>query len=86
MDNQKTKSYVIVDNKTKYYYVNDQLHRENGPAIVCGNGTKHYYRDNVLHREDGPASVFADGSKYWFLNGEHLTEKEFNKRVIKKEL
>jgi 8-oxo-dGTP diphosphatase len=33
------------------------------------------------HREDGPAVEWADGMKSWYLNGEYLTEEEFNRKV-----
>tara|TARA_B100001094_G_scaffold40487_1_gene35158 strand:+ start:3446 stop:3682 length:237 start_codon:yes stop_codon:yes gene_type:complete len=28
---------------TKYWYLNDELHREDGPAVQCANGTKYWY-------------------------------------------
>ena len=35
---------IIIDNYgTKRYYLNDQLHRENGPAIECPSGNKLWY-------------------------------------------
>ena len=49
--------------------------------VVSGNGTKYWYLNNKLHREDGPAMEFIDGGKYWRINGERLTEEEFNQRT-----
>ena len=61
---------VIVDAaKTKYWYLNGNLHREDGPAIEWGNGTKFWYLNDKLHREDGPAIEEANGDKSWWLNG-----------------
>lgn len=40
----------------------------------------------ILHRENGPAVIWADGKKTWYLNGNQLTEQEFNKILIKKRL
>ena len=48
---------------------------------VYANGTKIWYRNDQLHREDGPAAEYASGTKYWCLNGENLTEEEFNARM-----
>ncbi len=36
-----------------------------------------------LHRESGPAIEYADGSKEWYLNGQKLSEKQFNARKLK---
>jgi hypothetical protein len=54
-------------------------------------GSKFYYSDRkmtttTLHREDGPAYEDVDGNKSWFLNGEELTEAEFNARMNPVEL
>ena len=40
-----------------------------------------YNEDGQLHREDGPAVEWANGDKSWYLNGQRLTEEEFNKRT-----
>ena len=56
-------------NGTKYWYLNDKLHREDGPAIELANGTKYWYLNDKLHREDGPAIEWANGTKRWYLNG-----------------
>jgi len=53
---------------TKYYYVNNHLHREDGPAIEYINGEKHWYKNDLRHREDGPACEFPGKLKIWYLN------------------
>jgi hypothetical protein len=73
----------IYDNGAKEWYLNDQVHREDGPAYEGVDGTKAWYLNDQLHREDGPACEYADGTKYWYLNGKNLTEEEFNKRMKK---
>jgi hypothetical protein len=35
-------------------------------------------KNGELHRTDGPAIEWADGTKYWYVNGNRLTEEEFN--------
>jgi hypothetical protein len=52
-----------------YYYLNDKLHRIDGPAKEYVDGEKHWYQYGELHRIDGPAIEYADGTKYWFQNG-----------------
>jgi hypothetical protein len=34
-----------------------------------------------LHRLDGPAIEYTDGHKAWYVNGEDMTEKEFNEYI-----
>ena len=53
----------------KFYYVNNVLHREDGPAIEFANGNKLWYKNGELHREDGPAVEYLNGHKEWFLHG-----------------
>jgi hypothetical protein len=71
--------YIIVMNKkpickidsigTKSWYLNDELHRIDGPAVEYSSGTKYWHLNNKLHREDGPAVECANGTKGWYLNG-----------------
>ena len=67
---------------TRRYFNNaNQLHREDGPAIISPNGTKLWYQNDQCHRTDGPAIMWPDGRKWWYLNDRPLTEAEFNQRV-----
>ena len=77
----KTYTVNIYDNGTKYWFLNDELHREDGPAIERADGSKYWYLNDKCHREDGPAVEYADGNKAWYLNDEELTEAEFNART-----
>jgi hypothetical protein len=64
------KNGLIIDNDgDKCWYLNDQLHREDGPAIEYVDGHKAWYLNDQLHREDGPAIEYADGDKVWYLHG-----------------
>ena len=54
---------------TKYYYANNELHREDGPAVEYSNGEKQWYKNGKLHREDGPAIEYANDDKFWYKNG-----------------
>jgi hypothetical protein len=81
----KTITYTVtVDtNGDKYWYLNDNLHREDGPAVEFADGDKFWYLNGEYHREDGPAVELANGSKFWYLNGKELFEKEFLKETQK---
>jgi hypothetical protein len=59
----------VCTNGHKFWYLNGQCHREDGPAIEYSNGSKAWWLNGELHREDGPAIEFSDGGKYWYLNG-----------------
>ena len=61
----------------KYYNSSNQLHREEGPAVILDSGSRAWYQHGKRHRIDGPAIVFADGVCTWFLNGEMLNEREY---------
>ena len=57
---------IIDTDGTKRYYVDDVLHREDGPAIQYISGEKAWYKKGKLHREDGPAVEWARGDKEWY--------------------
>jgi hypothetical protein len=66
------KEYTVKvdEDGNKSWYLSDQLHREDGPAIEKAGGSKIWFLNGQRHREDGPAVEWADGSKFWFLNGQ----------------
>ena len=66
----------VYENGSKSWYLNGELHREDGPAIERSNGTKFWYRNGELHREDGPAIEYFNGLKEWHLHGKEATEEE----------
>ena len=62
----------------KRYYINNVLHREDGPAVEYASGTKHWYKNGKIHREDGPAIEHYLGYKAWWLNNKtYLRENLF---------
>jgi hypothetical protein len=71
----------VYANGDKYWFLNGERHREDGPAVENSDGRKAWFLNGKRHREDGPALERSNGTKLWCLNDEHLTEKEFNKRM-----
>ena len=71
----------VSENGSKAWYLQDKLHREDGPAIERADGSKFWFLNGQRHREDGPAIEWADGIKQWFLNGQRLTEEEHKRRT-----
>lgn len=59
---------TISNSGTITWWLNDKLHREDGPAIEYIDGSKGWYKNGLCHREDGPAIEYADGSRTWFVN------------------
>jgi hypothetical protein len=77
----KTYEVKVHDNGTKFWFLNGQRHREDGPAIEWADGDKSWYFNGKRHREDGPAVEGANGSKYWYLNGTKYTEAEWQAKL-----
>ena len=53
----------------QFWYLNDELHREDGPAIIYSDGSQGWYINGKCHREDGPAYIHEDGTQEWWVNG-----------------
>jgi hypothetical protein len=70
------KEYTVKvnDNGDKFWYLNGERHREDGPAIEYANGAKIWFLNGERHREDGPAAERANGTKVWYLNGKYHRE------------
>ena len=76
--------YEIDEWGTKFWRLNGEFHRTDGPAIERASGSKWWCINGKLHRTDGPAMEFANGSKHWYINGKQYSEEEFN--IIKEVL
>ena len=74
---------VECSNGHKSWLQNGLPHRLDGPAIEYADGTKNWCRNGLLHRTDGPAIEWYDGEIEWWINGEELTEADFNQLVVK---
>jgi hypothetical protein len=64
---------VSADGYTSWW-LNDKLHREDGPAVEHADGYKSWWLNGKQHREDGPAIECADGYKSWWLNSKRHRE------------
>jgi hypothetical protein len=70
----KTYTVKIDKSGTKRWYIDDELHRENGPAIEYANGSKCWYLNGKRHRGDGPAVENVNGYKAWYIDGKRHRE------------
>ena len=64
----------VFSNGDKFWYHQDKLHREDGPAVKCSDGYKEWWINGKLHREDGPAIEYPDGSYCWYFDGVYHRE------------
>lgn len=78
-------TYGVNGIKFDIYYLNDQFHREDGPAYTCyyRKGIAYvekYYLNGNRHREDGPAIIYYDTDGNAFEEQYWLNDKELNKQ------
>lgn len=66
---------------TKCYYVNDKLHREDGPALD-NDRFKEWWVNGRHHRKDGPAIETSSGHKMWYYEGEYVPVKSQEDFII----
>ena len=71
----------VYPNGDKSWYLNGELHREDGPAIEGANGDKYWWLNGKRHREDGPAAEEAHGYKSWYLNDKKVTQEEHKRQT-----
>ena len=64
----------VYNNRTEWYNLEGQLHREDGPASENANGDKCYYINGKHHRENGPAVEIKDGFKFYYINDKRHRE------------
>jgi len=71
----KDEKYIDNDS-TIWYYKNNKLHREDGPAIIWKDNEKSWWINGELHRENGPAIEQSDGNKWWYYYGNCAKNKK----------
>lgn len=59
---------VTLDDGTKMWYTDGQLHRIGQPAKVYANGGEEWYVNGNLHRDGEPAVKYACGYALWYEN------------------
>jgi len=73
----------VYANGDKFWYLNGELHRIDGPAIEYASGDKEWYLNGKYHRIDGPALEYTNGDKAWYIDDIEYTEADFNKKMAK---
>jgi hypothetical protein len=65
----------------KFWKLNGEYHREDGPAIEHMNGYKAWYLNGLYHRIDGPAIEYSNGFKRWYLDNIDYTYEEWFQKL-----
>lgn len=70
---------------TPEWWVNGELHRENGPAKIMTDGTEIWYHKGKIHRDYEPAVINHDSFEYW-INGIFMqTIEKQHKRMTERQ-
>jgi len=81
----KRNGFYLNERKTQYYFLNDKIHREDGPAIETAAGYVGWYKHGLPHRLDGPAIKYSDGHLEWWYEGfcfkDCHSQEEFEKYI-----
>ena len=59
----------VSGNGIQEWYLDNHLHRLDGPAISRPDGHQEWYQNGKLHRVDGPALISTEGYQAWWVNG-----------------
>jgi len=69
---------LILEDGSKEWYINGQLHRVDGPAVVDkGVDYEAWYIHGKRHRKDGPAVTYYDGRVEWALEGRTYSKEDW---------
>ena len=52
-----------------FWYKNNHLHREDGPAMEFLNGARAWVINGKFHKISGPAIIYSSGAEKWYING-----------------
>jgi hypothetical protein len=62
---------IVGEDGVTCWYLNDELHREDGPAIIYRDGDETWYLYGKKHRVDGPAVNWGFVKKWCFEEKKH---------------
>ena len=51
---------------TERWFLDDERHRLDGPAVERVDGYQEWYKNGLLHRDDGPAIDCQNGTTMWY--------------------
>ncbi len=65
-----TIKFCLLKDGTMEWRLNDQVHREDGPAVISPNGDEFWFCHGRFHRIGGPAIKLSSGYQAWYSDGE----------------
>lgn len=68
---------VVRENRDRYWVLNDQFHRINGPAYIKATGGEYWYRNGKWHRLDGLAFDNGNGLTGYYIDGIAFNEEDY---------
>lgn len=74
------KNGMIQTKGKKSWYINNKLHREDGPAVERTDGIHDWYLDG---KNVGMCIDNSDGTRTYYLGRQTVTEKEFKATILK---
>jgi hypothetical protein len=74
----------ILPDGTRKWWLNGELHRQDGPAVEWSDGSREWYLNGELHRQDGPAIELPNGTCAWWLNGKRFKNCERFLKALEK--
>ena len=66
---------VIGADGWQQWWVDNKIHRIDGPAYIAADGSQQWWVDGKKHRIDGPAIIGADGSQEWYVKDRNITKE-----------
>lgn len=61
---------IVFDDGIIYWFYDNELHREDGPAVTLPNASYEWWYKGELHREGGPAEVdLTLGLTKYYIHG-----------------
>lgn len=72
--------HLVLPDGAQMWKLGDQLHREDGPALIEPDGSQRWYLHDQLHREDGPAAMHVSGEQTYWLHGVQYDPVDFQRK------
>ena len=51
------------------WFLNNEIHRDDGPAITFKDSERHWYRYDYFYNLNGPTIIKPSGKKYYHIDG-----------------
>ena len=66
----------ITKSGVRYWFKQNEISRDNGPAIILIGSHQSWLRHGMPYRLDGPARIWDNGNKEWWFDANPVSEYE----------